>query len=123
MTSSSRFMFDAPDLLPGSNFHFISIFFSENVTAKFEQQKQKTDAEYSARCMAVQRTADLEQKLNSVEQRLEEMSRKYGAEMENVMFYFQKMMNQASNPNLYPQHPAPASLRHQAPLIVPPGFI
>ncbi len=61
-------------------------FFSDSLGLKLEQQKLKTETEYSNRCMAEQRILSLEQMLNLEEQKHEEISRKYSNEIENVTF-------------------------------------
>ena len=58
---------------------------SENTTFKYEQQKQKCDAEYSSRCMAEQRALFLEQAVGAVEQKLNDTSRRLSHEIENVI--------------------------------------
>jgi chromosome segregation ATPase len=51
---------------------------------KFEQQRQKAESEYSARYMVEQRALSLEQALNLQEQKSDEMTRKYLAEMDSL---------------------------------------
>ena len=60
--------------------------FSESLSIKFEQQRQKVEAEYSARYLSEQRSLSLEQALNLQEQKFDEASRKYLSEIENVSF-------------------------------------
>ena len=62
----------------------ILVYFSESLSVKFEQQRQKVEAEYSARYLSEQRSLSLEQALNLQEQKFDEASRKYLAEIENV---------------------------------------
>ena len=58
------------------------------MTTKCDQQKQKTEAEYSLRYATEQHIIYLEQKLNEQEQKLEDTSRKYVAEIEIVILHF-----------------------------------
>lgn len=51
---------------------------------KYEQQKQRTDSESSAKYATEQRLIGLEQELNSQGLKSDEITRKYLTEMENV---------------------------------------
>ncbi len=57
---------------------------AENVGMKWEQQRQKTEAEYAARYASEQRVVLLEEMVSGQELKLEEASRKYQAEIEMV---------------------------------------
>src|SRR4051812_33477658 len=59
---------------------------SEHLTSKFEQQKQKSEAEYTSRTAAEQRCHSLEQALTAQADKLDEATRKYSAEIKNVIF-------------------------------------
>lgn len=59
----------------------------ENLSIKFEMQKQKVESEYSARCLAEQRCLNMEQALGLQEQKSEENFRKNSTELENVCLY------------------------------------
>lgn len=54
----------------------------ESLSIKYEQQKQKTESEYSARYAAEQRIIYLEQAINTQEQKLEDLTRKYQVEID-----------------------------------------
>ena len=56
----------------------------ENLGLKWEQQRQKTEAEYSARYGAEQRVVYLEEVVSGQELKLEEATRKYQTEIEVV---------------------------------------
>jgi hypothetical protein len=58
---------------------------SESLKLKYDQQRQKLESEYSARYIADQRIASLEQAINLYEQKSEESARKYMSELESVI--------------------------------------
>lgn len=66
------------------SFLFKSTIFRENFKSKFDQQRQKIESEYSARYMAEQRIASLEQALNLYEQKSQDSLRKYLNDIESV---------------------------------------
>ncbi len=59
----------------------------ESLSVKFEMQKQKSESEYSARCLAEQRCLNMEQALGLQEQKSEENFRKNSTELENVCLF------------------------------------
>lgn len=65
---------------------------SESLIKKYEQQKQKTEAEYSLRYATEQHIIYLEQKLNNQDHKLEDLSRKNIAEIEMVIILYFKVV-------------------------------
>lgn len=60
-------------------------FYSEALKVKYDQQRQKLEAEYSARYLAEQRVTSLEQSMNLYEQKSQDSLKKYMSEIDTVL--------------------------------------